>query len=85
MQRAEVAPVPAVTLIQPQSLVLWPHLQDTQGPVLKESFPMGVSDHSEPLRAAQEQGQELGVGQTSSGRHSVLIVPCHAPAAPVTH
>lgn len=46
---------------------------------------MGVSDHSEPLRAAQEQGQELGVGQTSSGRHSVLIVPCHAPAAPVTH
>ena len=45
----------------------------------------GDSNNDGALRAAQEQGQELGVGQTSSGRHSVLIVPCHAPAAPVTH
>lgn len=45
---------------------------------------MGVSDHSDPLRVAREHGQELGVGQTSSGRHSVLTVPCHAPAAAVT-
>lgn len=75
--------------VQPQSLVLWPHLQDTQGPVLKEPFSTGVSYLSEPLSAAPGSGPGVGSGsvpwQTSLGMRSVLTVPCHAPAAAVTH
>ena len=43
LQRAEIVPVP-VTLVspQPESLVLQPHLQETQDLVLKEPLPTGV-------------------------------------------
>lgn len=45
LQRAEVVPVP-VTLEppQPKSLLLQPHLKETQEPVLKTPFPPSVSN-----------------------------------------